>query len=154
MSQKIIKQSELNRLCQQLHDLREALRPFAAVGALVPIGAEGPLLHAGIGQSRTILTLAHFRRAAAVLKSLEDEDTQRWVKDAEEKMGQPHAVGCVRCGQLKSEDGSPVTWRCSQCNELVCREHTLTIPGRFPKEYFHDTLCSIECWQKAGCPDE
>jgi hypothetical protein len=79
---KVIKQSELNRLCQQLHDLREALRPFATIGALVPADADGPLLRA---HGHTV-TLDDLRRAAALLRSLEHEDTVRWVEDAEVKM--------------------------------------------------------------------
>lgn len=61
--------------------------------------------------------------------------------------------GC-RCGRVENLDGSKVRWKCSQCDQPVCRECALTIPGSAPTEYFFETLCSKDCWEKAGRPDE
>lgn len=60
--------------------------------------------------------------------------------------------GCVQCGALTSDDGSPVAWRCGQCRGEVCRECALTVEGG--PEYLEKTLCSRECWEAAGRPDE
>lgn len=66
----------------------------------------------------------------------------------------PPDSGCCRCGKTVNADESPVLWRCEGCNGLVCRDHTLTIPGSHPAEYYEPTLCSNECWVKVGRPDE
>ena len=75
--------------------------------------------------------------------------------------------GCYVCGKLTHDDGSPVTWKCQICDRTVCRDHTLTIPGRWPPEYYTMTLCKPKldmqiveaiheesCWELAGRPDE
>jgi|SRR5271165_1191361 len=56
--------------------------------------------------------------------------------------------GCCQCGKTVNSDDSPVTWVCCVCERLVCRDHTLTIPGSVPLEYYEDTLCSLECLSK------
>lgn len=62
---------------------------------------------------------------------------------------------CVSCGRRKNEDDdSKVTWKCSRCGHCVCRACTMTIPGRFPAEYYHQTFCGTECWRMAGEPRE
>ena len=77
--------------------------------------------------------------------------------------------GCHICGRtVNPQDGSPVLWKCQSCGRIICRDHTLTIPGRVPTEYYEATLCAPDpklqavidiheepsCWEKAGCPDE
>lgn len=98
-----IKQSELNRLAQQLQDLRAALRPFATFAkSLPPIIPDQPrLTDAGpafttspLGKNH-IITFADLRCALALLDQLEAEDEARHVADAEEKMGK---VRCAFCG--------------------------------------------------------
>ncbi len=55
-------------------------------------------------------------------------------------------AGCCKCGATKHrEDDSPVTWRCIECDKLLCRTCTLTIPYSNPVEYYEDTYCSNEC---------
>lgn len=61
---------------------------------------------------------------------------------------------CYACLTNKNPDDSPVTWKCCQCGNTICMNHTLTIPDSEPTEYYHDTLCSTVCWEKAGCPKE
>jgi hypothetical protein len=61
---------------------------------------------------------------------------------------------CIECAASVNEDGSPVRWRCQQCGHTVCRGCALTIPGRRPLEYYHQTLCSSACWRRIGSPDE
>jgi hypothetical protein len=56
------------------------------------------------------------------------------------------AGGCCKCGATQHrEDNSPVTWRCIQCGNLICRTCTLTIPDSSPVEYYEDTYCSDTC---------
>lgn len=56
------------------------------------------------------------------------------------------ATGCCKCGATAHrEDHSPVTWRCVQCHNLLCRTCTLTIPDSNPVEYYEDTYCSDTC---------
>lgn len=62
--------------------------------------------------------------------------------------------GCIRCGDTHNEDGSEVLWKCESCGNLVCRKCAMTIPFSTPTEYYHDTLCSEECWKNAGCPED
>jgi len=65
------------------------------------------------------------------------------------------ADGCCRCGRTQNDDdGSQVEWECQICDRLVCRHCTMTIPHSVPREYYEMTLCSPECWEKAGRPDE
>jgi len=61
---------------------------------------------------------------------------------------------CIECGTRMHDDGSRVTWRCQQCGHLVCRGCTLTIPGRLPPEYYHQTFCGEDCWRRFGSPEE
>ncbi len=93
------------------------------------------------------------------------------LREAWADLGIP-AKGCVRCRKEVNNDGSKVEWRCAGCHGLVCRECTLTLPGwRRPtephgkagydpepsaggREYYHDTLCSKQCWERVGGPDE
>lgn len=60
-------------------------------------------------------------------------------------------MGCVRCLKTKNVDGSNVTWRCSVCGHLVCRECTKTI-GDLGHEYHEKTYCSEDCWVADGKP--
>ena len=67
--------------------------------------------------------------------------------------------GCVVCGvggdiEIGDTPSETVTWRCCGCERLVCRGCTLTIPDSRPREYYHETFCSIPCWEKMGKPDE
>lgn len=58
-----------------------------------------------------------------------------------------------------------VTWKCAVCEGLVCPGCCLTIPDaqgvphpaiEAPKgrPYLATTLCSVECWSRAGCPED
>jgi len=67
-------------------------------------------------------------------------------------LGYPR-TDCVRCGKTVNDDGTKVTWRCSVCGHLVCRECTKTI-GDIGREYHEKTLCSQDCWISAGRPFE
>lgn len=72
---------------------------------------------------------------------------------------EPEFVGCCQClqKQVPSVGGvmATVTWRCSQCRQLVCPNCALTRPGQIGLlEYFEDTLCSRACWRAAGCPSK
>lgn len=60
---------------------------------------------------------------------------------------------CERCAKRQHADGSPITWKCTVCGALTCRGCTQTIPGSVPTEYYQATLCSKECWEKAGRPE-
>ena len=76
--------------------------------------------------------------------------------------------GCHICQAKENPDGSPVLWKCTACGRTICQAHTLTIPGRTPREYYADTLCAPDpdlqsvikiheepsCWEKAGRPEE
>ena len=77
------------------------------------------------------------------------------------------SVGCVICG-VGGEDivigdtpKEDVIWRCQGCNGLVCRNHTLCMPDARDhrphyrgREYYHETMCSLQCWERLGKPDE
>ncbi len=60
--------------------------------------------------------------------------------------------GCCQCSKEHNDDGSQVQWRCSICGRLVCRHCTMINPVE--GTYYDETLCSKECWEKAGRPDE
>lgn len=82
----------------------------------------------------------------------------------------PPEVECVICHE--KPNGPNSLWICQWCEHFVCSHHTLCLPTasnlkpHYPKkradpnekgqrdEYFAMTLCSIACWEKAGCPDE
>jgi hypothetical protein len=86
-------------------------------------------------------------------KRLEELRREAMMKKEEER----RFVGpdqCCVCQAVKNDDESPVTWRCIGCGRAVCRQHTLTIPGSVPLEYYYDTLCSHACWEKIGSPEE
>jgi hypothetical protein len=62
---------------------------------------------------------------------------------------------CCQCGRKDHpEDSSLVTWVCAICKRNVCRRCAKTIDGKLPLEYHTLTLCSRECWEKAGKPDD
>lgn len=76
---------------------------------------------------------------------------------ADTELKTPLFGGCCSCHRRRTQVGAStvaVSWRCSVCRQLVCPDCTLTIPGSVPMEYFERTLCSEECWRKAGCPSE
>lgn len=87
------------------------------------------------------------------LAAVRSEIRRQRVEDERRAMSPGEDPGCVACGALTSDDGSVVTWRCSQCRGEVCRDCALRVPGR-PGEVFSETLCSKECWERAGRPDE
>ena len=53
---------------------------------------------------------------------------------------------CCRCGRDKNDDGSPVTWRCTFCEDVVCRRCTLVDPAE--RTYYEETYCSLDCRRK------
>jgi hypothetical protein len=92
---KVITQSEVNRLVQQLVDLRAALEPFAAFAACLPAvmegqsritDTEGTALNCYYLGENYSITFGHLRAAKALLEGLKKEDFERWVTFAEEKM--------------------------------------------------------------------
>jgi hypothetical protein len=90
---KLITQSELNRLGQQLVDLRKALQPFATFAESLPpiidtprLTDAGPMVCAAPLGKNHIITFADIRRAKTLLDALEAEDYERWVRSAEEKI--------------------------------------------------------------------
>ena len=101
-----IKQSELNRLVEQINQLREALEPFALFGdALPPVIAgqprltdEGPMLNAGPFGVERQLTFGHVRKAKALLDRLVAEDEQRIVTRTEEELCSTPLGTCRACG--------------------------------------------------------
>lgn len=101
---KVIHQSELNRLVQQLHDLRRALRPFAVFAESLPrvepgtprITDSGPMIYASVVMKDYVLTYADLRRAKALLDGLDDEDTLRVAESAELLLG---GFACAHCGK-------------------------------------------------------
>ena len=78
----------------------------------------------------------------------------------------PKDAGCVVCGVgdgdiFIGDTPTPLLWRCRGCNGLVCPRCVLCVPDgknlephAEGREYFHDTLCSIRCWERVGRPDE
>jgi len=69
-------------------------------------------------------------------------------------LGHP-TKGCSKCGVEVNEDRSPVLWRCQVCGHLVCHKHTLTTDKSWEGvQYFEMTLCSKDCWEAAGKPEE
>lgn len=57
---------------------------------------------------------------------------------------------CCKCGRK----GDDVTWVCVGCERKVCRDCTLVVPESSPRIYYYDTLCSTECWEAIGSPEE
>lgn len=125
---KTINQSELNRLVQQIHDLREALRPFAVFAGGLPKVVDnqprltdwGPAFTTGSFGEDRVLTFADLRHAKALLDGLEAEDVERHIFIAEEAILK---VPCHACGLLLPEnmlrkvrgmnaDGEQFCWMC------------------------------------------
>lgn len=108
---KQIKGSELERLCQQLVDLREALKPFAEFAACLPpvvpgdprITDDGTLVNVYQLQKNYNITCAHLRQAKALLDRLYDEDNARYVEIAELAATGLH---CSHCLNLFAPPGS------------------------------------------------
>ena len=98
----------------------------------------------------------------AVKACVKDQAERGWAKsrydiiaaDEEQQASEKPSEGCCQCGKTKHEDGSEILWECQMCNRTVCRDCTLVIPGSYPREYFFQTLCSHECWLRAGRPEE
>lgn len=96
--EQVIHQSELNRLVEQLHALREALRPFAVFGDALPAVIEGHPRITDVGPAfacknprdptgeERVITFADLRRAHALLSSLEAGDEKRFIERVERKM--------------------------------------------------------------------
>ena len=82
---RVINQSELNRLAQEIHDLREALRPFAIFAEALPpiidnqprITDDGVILAASPAGRTYKVTCTELRRAKTLLDSLEAQDVVR-----------------------------------------------------------------------------
>lgn len=128
---KTITQSELNRLCQQLQDLREALRPFANFAECLKdsIPDETIAFLFAREPGARFVTAGQIRTALALLKRLEEEDATRHITDAEEKMA---AVACTYCQELFVPDDA------TRANELP--------DGR--------QCCSEKCYSAAQKIDE
>lgn len=98
----------------------------------------------------------------AVQACIEDNKKRGWAKSRydiiaaeDEDAPKKKKKGCSKCDKTVNDaDGTKVQWMCNVCDSLVCRDCTLTIPGSMPIEYFHETLCSHACWEKAGRPEE
>lgn len=107
-----IHQSELNRLVQQLHHLREALRPFArfaeALPDMAPPGSPPRLTDVGpafaaknprnpMGDEH-VITFADIRHAKTLLDNLEKADFTRFIEKTErEIMGVPEVCMTRDC---------------------------------------------------------
>lgn len=108
-----IHQSELNRLVQQLHHLREALRPFVHFAEALPdpqpdpnepprltdvgpaLAVKNPRNPAG---PEHVITFADFRHAKMLLDQLESEDHKRFIAQVERKMlGVPDLCVALDC---------------------------------------------------------
>ena len=83
--------------------------------------------------------------------------------DDDWKALKPPEDGCCICGvggsNLIIGDTPDVSWRCQVCRRLVCKNHVLCwpengahIPHYGGREILWETLCSVECWEKAGRP--
>lgn len=96
-----IQQSELNRLLEQLHELRQTLLPFARFAAALPpvIDGQHRLTDDGVALSckkmsdptgsEAVVTFADFRRAKYVIDLLEEADHKRLLSRFEEKLSEP-----------------------------------------------------------------
>jgi len=134
---KLINQSELNRLAQQLHDLREALRPFAVFAESLPTvepGASrvtdvGPMIYASVVMKDYVLSYAHLRDAKALLDRLEAEDAARVIENAELRLA---GFDCEHCGNRVVPVVGGLVGYCSlECQEA---EHKLCLAeGRQPR---------------------
>jgi hypothetical protein len=120
---KTINQSELNRLVEQLQELREALKPFADFAeSLTPVVlgvrrlTDEDAFHVEMKLGKNyVITFADLRRAKAVLDRLNGEDDQRAIDQAEENM---IGTRCSTCGNLVGD--STVTYK-GQPMCLVCQ---------------------------------
>jgi hypothetical protein len=89
-----IRQSELNRLVQQLVELREALKPFAIFGSSLPpidpscprITDSGVMFNVYANMVNYNITCTDLRRAKDLLEKLAAEDYDRLVEVTEQKM--------------------------------------------------------------------
>lgn len=137
-SRRVIKQSELNRLVQQLHELREALRPFAVFAAALPpvipgktrLTDEGPAVSAkpfhNPAGDEAVITFKDLRHARTLLLRLEGEDEARVLAAAERTMaGNGHE--CRRCDkELTGSDELSLKGFCSE----DCRYKYVAATGR------------------------
>lgn len=55
-------------------------------------------------------------------------------------------MNCCRCGRDRNADGSPVTWTCTMCENVVCRKCTLV--DHVERTYYDETYCSLGCRRK------
>jgi hypothetical protein len=100
--QRTITQSELNRLAQELEDLRNALRPFAIFAEALPPVIDGSPRLTDSGPAFTtaplgknyIITFADLRNARALLDKLEHQDFERMLQKTEAQMA---SVVCPEC---------------------------------------------------------
>lgn len=110
-----IAQSELNRLVQQLHHLREALRPFAHFAAALPdptppghpprLTDTGPAFAAKNPRNPTgdehVITFADLRHAKMLIDQLESEDFRRFMAATERQLlGVPDHCTALDCQEL------------------------------------------------------
>ena len=95
LPRKTITQSELNRIAQQLQDLRDALQPFADYAkGLPPIipgvhrdtDDKGTHVNSFTGGKNYNVTFGDFRRARALLDKLLEEDEARLILQTENDM--------------------------------------------------------------------
>ncbi len=131
---KSITQSELNRLVQQLADLRVALEPFAAFAECLPevvegsprvTDSEGVALNCFYLGKNYNITFGNLRLAKALLEALKKEDFERWVKVAEDKMGPSHAEQVALL--LKEADAI----KCAEIEKMVAER--MKTPSEKPK---------------------
>lgn len=127
--QRLIAGAELNRLCQQLVDLREALKPFAGFADLIK--PEVPDITTAFmfvrEQGSYFVTAGQIRHAAALLKQLEEEDTTRHILIAESAMATTEET-CAYCGNVFTSTtiskmnalGDGRTFCSERCNTASC----------------------------------
>jgi hypothetical protein len=118
-----ISQSELNRLAQQLQDLREALKPFAVFADALPpvipgwprLTDAGPAVTSSPLGKNYIITFADLRAAKALLDRLETEDSERVIEGAELQMA---SFDCAHCGaKCLPEIGRGRSFCSNECEE-------------------------------------
>lgn len=125
-----INQSELNRLAQELFDLRRALAPFAEYArGLPPVVPEqhrftddGAALTASVMRKDYVITFAHLRHALHLLTRLEAEDEARILRNTEARMVGPHpVVTCAGCGVEMMRESLGAATDCPYCKHPLSK---------------------------------